>query len=100
MTDAQVADERFLVLINDLLASGEIQDLFPKDEVDNITSTLRSEVKAAGIVDTRDNCWKFFIDRVRRQLKVTPRKTCAPRPTRLKFTETVRAGRPLFLASG
>ena len=28
LTDAQVPDERFLVLINDLLASGEIPDLF------------------------------------------------------------------------
>ena len=32
MTDAQVADERFLVLINNLLASGEIPDLFSDDE--------------------------------------------------------------------
>ena len=36
MTDAQVSDEKFLVLINDLLASGEIPDLFPDDEVENI----------------------------------------------------------------
>ena len=34
MTDAQVADEKFLVLINDLLASGEVPDLFPDDEVE------------------------------------------------------------------
>ncbi len=33
MTDAQVADEKFLVLINNLLASGEIPDLFGDDEV-------------------------------------------------------------------
>lgn len=25
---------------------------------------------ASGLVDSRENCWKFFIDRVRRQLKV------------------------------
>ena len=36
MTDAQVADEKFLVLINNLLASGEIPDLFVDDEVENI----------------------------------------------------------------
>ena len=33
MTDSQVADEKFLVLINDLLASGEIPGLFADDEV-------------------------------------------------------------------
>ena len=70
MSDAQVADEKFLVLVNNLLASGEIPELFSDDEVDNIISTVRNEVKGAGIQDTRENCWKFFIDRVRRQLKV------------------------------
>ncbi|XP_006863495.1 PREDICTED: dynein heavy chain 9, axonemal [Chrysochloris asiatica] len=71
MTDAQVADERFLVLINDLLASGEIPDLYSDDEVENIISNVRNEVKNQGLVDSRENCWKFFIDRVRQQLKVT-----------------------------
>ena len=70
LSDAQVADEKFLVLINNLLASGEIPDLFSDDEVDNIVSMVRNEVKGAGISDTRENCWKFFIDRVRKQLKV------------------------------
>ncbi|XP_030631579.1 dynein axonemal heavy chain 9 isoform X2 [Chanos chanos] len=70
MTDAQVADEKFLVLVNDLLASGEIPDLFPDDEVENIIGGVRNEVRGQGLLDTRDNCWKFFIDRVRRQLKV------------------------------
>uniref|UniRef100_A0A6Q2WZ44 Dynein axonemal heavy chain 17 n=1 Tax=Esox lucius TaxID=8010 RepID=A0A6Q2WZ44_ESOLU len=70
MTDAQVADEKFLVLVNDLLASGEIPDLFPDDEVENIIGNVRNEVRGLGMMDTRENCWKFFIDRVRRQLKV------------------------------
>uniref|UniRef100_A0A667IIG6 Dynein axonemal heavy chain 9 n=1 Tax=Lynx canadensis TaxID=61383 RepID=A0A667IIG6_LYNCA len=71
MTDAQVADEKFLVLINDLLASGEIPDLYSDDDVENIINNVRNEVKSQGLVDNRGNCWKFFIDRVRRQLKVT-----------------------------
>lgn len=71
LTDAQVPDEKFLVLINDLLASGEIPDLFPSDEKDDIISSLRNEVRGAGILDSRENCWSFFIDRVRRQLKVS-----------------------------
>ncbi|XP_036884188.1 dynein heavy chain 9, axonemal isoform X2 [Sturnira hondurensis] len=71
MTDAQVAHEKFLVLINDLLASGEVPDLYSDDEVENIINNMRNEVKSQGLVDNRENCWKFFIDRVRRQLKVT-----------------------------
>uniref|UniRef100_H2ZKA8 AAA+ ATPase domain-containing protein n=1 Tax=Ciona savignyi TaxID=51511 RepID=H2ZKA8_CIOSA len=70
LTDAQVPDEKFLVLVNDLLASGEIPELLPEDEVENVISGVRNEVKGAGLEDTRENCWKFFIDRVRRQLKV------------------------------
>ncbi|CAG9581716.1 unnamed protein product [Danaus chrysippus] len=70
MTDAQVANEQFLVLINDLLASGEVGDLFPDDDMENIIAGVRNEVKGAGLPDTREICWKFFIDRVRKQLKV------------------------------
>ncbi|XP_075889814.1 dynein axonemal heavy chain 9 isoform X2 [Nelusetta ayraudi] len=70
MTDAQVADEKFLVLVNDLLASGEIPELFADDEAENIIGSVRPEVRGSGLMDTRENCWRFFIDRVRRQLKV------------------------------
>lgn len=70
MTDSQVAEEQFLVLINDLLASGEIPGLFADDEVENIISSMRPQVKSIGMNDTRETCWKFFIEKVRRQLKV------------------------------
>ena len=49
---------------------GEIPDLYSDDEVENIISNVRNEVKSQGLVDNRENCWKFFIERVRRQLKV------------------------------
>ena len=70
LTDAQIPDEKFLVLINDLLASGEIPDLFADDEMENVIGAMRGEVRGFGLQDTRENCWKFFIERVRRQLKV------------------------------
>ena len=70
LTDAQVPEEEFLVVINDLLASGEVPDLFPDDEVENIINSLRNEVKGAGLQDTNENCWKFMMDRVKKQLKV------------------------------
>ena len=66
----QIADEKFLVLVNDMLSTGEIPDLFPDDEVENIISGVRNEVKGMGMLDTRENCWNFFIDRVRKMLKV------------------------------
>lgn len=45
MTDAQIPNEQFLVMINDMLASGEIPDLFPDDEIENIIAGVRNEVK-------------------------------------------------------
>ncbi|XP_031848127.1 dynein beta chain, ciliary [Nomia melanderi] len=69
MTDSHVADERFLVLINDMLAFGEISELFPDEDIDNIVNAMRNEVKQTGMMDTNENCWKFFIDRVRSRLK-------------------------------
>ncbi|XP_060681399.1 dynein axonemal heavy chain 11-like isoform X1 [Hemiscyllium ocellatum] len=70
LTDADVPDERFLVLINDLLASGEIPDLFSEEEVDNIIGGIRNEVRSLGLMDSRENCWKFFLSRAQQQLKV------------------------------
>ncbi|MGH0147735.1 UNVERIFIED_CONTAM: hypothetical protein FKN15_039853 [Acipenser sinensis] len=68
-TDAQIPDERFLVLINDMLASGDVPDLFSEEEVDCIIASIRMELRGLGLLDTRENCWQFFIDRIRRQLK-------------------------------
>ncbi|ORY39399.1 hypothetical protein BCR33DRAFT_720231 [Rhizoclosmatium globosum] len=70
LTDSQVADEKFLVLINDMLASGNIPGLFPDEEVDNIINAMRNEVKAQGLQDTREICWDWFIRTVRKNLKV------------------------------
>jgi len=64
MTDSQVADEKFLLLINNLLASGEIPGLFADEEIEEIISALRNEVKSQGIEDTRDNIWRYFINKV------------------------------------
>jgi dynein heavy chain len=70
LTDTQIADEKFLVLINDLLASGNIPGLFADDEVDNIIAAMRNEAKQLGLVDTKEVCWDIFIKNVRKNLKV------------------------------
>jgi len=55
MTDSQVADERFLVLINDMLASGQIPDLFTDDEIDGIVQVMGPEVR------TRSTLVRFIL---------------------------------------
>ena len=54
-----------------MLASGEIADLFPPEDVDNIVNLVRGAVKGEGIPDTTLNCWKFFINRVRKNLHMS-----------------------------
>ncbi|GIQ86335.1 dynein heavy chain, partial [Kipferlia bialata] len=69
-TDQQIVNEGFLVVLNDYLSSGDITGLFPPDEVENIINGVRNEVKQAGIMDTKENCWNFFIGKVRNNLRV------------------------------
>nr|XP_054501017.1 dynein axonemal heavy chain 17 [Agelaius phoeniceus] len=70
MTDSQVAEESFLVVINDFLASGEVPGLFQDNDMETIIGSMRPQVKSLGLEDTKENCWKLFIEKVRRQLKV------------------------------
>lgn len=70
LSDAQVTDEHFLVFINDYLSSGEIFGLFTDDEVEEIVNTLRAEAKSQGVGESKEGIWKYFIDKVRRNLKI------------------------------
>lgn len=65
-----------LIILLIPLGAGEIPDLFSDEDVDKIISGIRNEVRGLGMVDSIENCWKFFLARVRRQLKV--RNTCFP----------------------
>lgn len=59
-----------LVSVNDLLASGEVPDLFTPEERDEIVNAIRGETKAAGLPDTPENCWATFVGKVRANLHV------------------------------
>jgi len=67
-TDSQITNERFLVCMNDLLASGNIPDLFTPEEYDGIINTMTPRVKGAGIEPTRNACWEFFLTTVKKYL--------------------------------
>lgn len=52
------------------MASGEIPELFADEQIEDIIVSMRSQVKSHGIDDSRENCWKYFIEKVRSYLKV------------------------------
>ena len=68
MTDTQIVNEKFLVYINSVLTNGWISDLFQKEDIDNILSSLSSAAKAEGIPDTREARIEYFISRIRMNL--------------------------------
>ncbi len=69
-TDSQITNEKFLVFVNDLLATGEVLDLFTTEETDTIINDMTQKVKSRGLIPDRKNCWELFIQLVRKNLHV------------------------------
>lgn len=69
-TDNEIKDESFLEYINNMLSVGEIANLFPKDELDEILSTAVPLMKKDDPKrpPTQDNLYDFFITRARNNL--------------------------------
>ena len=59
-----------LTAFNDILSVGLPPDLFNQEDKDNAINAIRPEVKAAGLMDSTDACWDFFVAKVRRQLHI------------------------------
>lgn len=53
------------------MSSGEIADLFAAEDKDTIVNNIRPAVKGAGLIDNKDNCWNFFIERVKKNLHMS-----------------------------
>nr|AAK60623.1 axonemal dynein heavy chain 8 long form [Mus musculus] len=71
-TDNEIKDEAFLEYLNNLLSSGEISNLFARDEMDEITQGLISVMKRElpRHPPTFDNLYEYFITRSRKNLHV------------------------------
>ncbi|XP_029959357.1 dynein heavy chain 8, axonemal-like [Salarias fasciatus] len=71
-TDGDIKDEAFLEYLNNILSSGEISNLFAKDEIQEITQNLIPVMKKESprTPPTFDNLYDFFISRARKNLHV------------------------------
>ncbi|XP_049912492.1 dynein axonemal heavy chain 5 [Epinephelus moara] len=71
-TDNDIKDEAFLEYMNNVLASGEVSNLFARDELDDITQDLIPVMKRQHPrrPPTSENLYDFFLSRVRRNLHV------------------------------
>jgi dynein heavy chain, axonemal len=48
-----------------MLTTGMVPALYENDERDALINSVRAEVKAAGMYDTKENCWGFYVNRCR-----------------------------------
>ncbi|XP_039952580.1 dynein heavy chain 8, axonemal [Bactrocera tryoni] len=71
-TDNEIKDDGFLEFINNILSSGEIANLFAKDEMDEIYSEIIPIMKkiAPKRIPTQDNLYDFFLSRARYNLHI------------------------------
>ncbi|XP_014864164.1 PREDICTED: dynein heavy chain 5, axonemal [Poecilia mexicana] len=71
-TDNEIKDESYLEYMNNVLSSGEVSNLFARDEMDEILSDLipvmRREFPKRPL--TNENLYEYFMSRVRHNLHV------------------------------
>jgi dynein heavy chain len=69
--DTQVVDESFLEDINNILSSGEVPNLYSKaEDFEEVKNSLASAIKEAGVMETNESIFSFFIERVRNNLHI------------------------------
>ncbi|GIM07381.1 hypothetical protein Vretimale_11536 [Volvox reticuliferus] len=68
--ETQIVYETFLEDVNNILTSGEVPNLFPKDELSGVLDELRPAAKAAGAGETADALYAYLLERVRTNLHV------------------------------
>ncbi|XP_062814743.1 dynein axonemal heavy chain 10 isoform X2 [Anolis carolinensis] len=69
-TDAHVAEEGFLELINNMLTSGMVPALFPDDERDSILSQITDEAMKAGTAPAKESVWQYFVNKSANNLHI------------------------------
>jgi dynein heavy chain, axonemal len=69
-TDAHVVEEGFLEFINNMLTTGMVPALYAQDEKDALCNTVRAAVRQAGLPETSDNLWNFYVNRCRDNLHI------------------------------
>ncbi|GFH10191.1 dynein-1, subspecies f, partial [Haematococcus lacustris] len=68
--ETQIVFETFLEDVNNILTSGEVPNLFPKDELGTMLDEVRAAAKAAGAGETQEALYAFWLERVRTNLHV------------------------------
>uniref|UniRef100_G3SMY8 Dynein axonemal heavy chain 10 n=1 Tax=Loxodonta africana TaxID=9785 RepID=G3SMY8_LOXAF len=69
-TDAHVAEEGFLELINNMLTSGIVPALFAEDEKESILGQIGQEALKQGMGPAKESVWQFFVNKSANNLHI------------------------------
>uniref|UniRef100_A0A8D3BG74 AAA+ ATPase domain-containing protein n=1 Tax=Scophthalmus maximus TaxID=52904 RepID=A0A8D3BG74_SCOMX len=69
-SDAHVAEEGFLELINNMLTSGMVPALFPDDERELVVNQLRDEALKMGAGSSKECLWQYFVSKSANNLHI------------------------------
>ncbi|XP_018342049.1 PREDICTED: dynein heavy chain 2, axonemal [Trachymyrmex septentrionalis] len=64
-SDTQVVEEQFLEIVNNMLSTGEVANLYKSDEMEDIKNRLSEEVTKNGKTPTTETVYSFLIERAR-----------------------------------
>nr|CAI5834494.1 unnamed protein product [Callosobruchus analis] len=68
--DTQITDESFLEIINNMLSSGEVANLYKPDEFEDVKNKLDSAASKAGVMRTNEAMYEFLITRARANMHI------------------------------
>ena len=70
ITDSQIKTEEMIVSINDMLNSGYIPGLWPRDELEGHMQTMKMESRQAGVADTQEALYDYFIQKIKKNVHI------------------------------
>ncbi|KAK9411977.1 DNAH14: Dynein heavy chain 14 axonemal [Crotalus adamanteus] len=70
ITDSDIIQESFLEVLSCILKSGQVPNLFEKDELNNIMESLTSASEMTKDSNKMDDMYSFFLHRVRQNLHI------------------------------
>ncbi|KAJ8920059.1 hypothetical protein NQ315_011713 [Exocentrus adspersus] len=68
--DTQITDESFLEIINNMLSSGEVANLYKPDEFEEVKGKLDNAAAKAGIMRSNEAMYEFLVQRVRANIHI------------------------------
>eukprot|EP00392_Amoebophrya_sp_AT5.2_P006221 g6231.t1 len=68
--DTQIVKEQFVEAMSNILNSGDVPNLYPQEEMDQIVGSCKALASQAGLPPTKTNIFNCYVQRVKKNLHV------------------------------